>query len=161
MIRRRMLCFVAAIVFSLCSTGSAVAGEFQDDLRARRARVMERLGPEAILILWSAPPRTYSLDVDYEYHQDHNLYYLTGIDQEGTTLVLMPGNATRKEILFIKERNPVREHWTGHLLSKEEAVAQSGVEKVYLSDQFEAFVDAVLARVAYDVPRYYPSREYE
>ncbi len=160
MIRPRVLCFAAAIVFSLC-TGFGVAGEFQDDLRARRARVMERLGPEAILILWSAPPRTYSLDVDYEYHQDHNLYYLTGIDQEETTLVLMPGNATRKEILFIKERNPVREHWTGHLLSKEEAVAQSGVEKVYLSNQFEAFVDAVLARVAYDVPRYYPSREYE
>jgi Xaa-Pro aminopeptidase len=149
---------MAAIVFSLCT---GFAGDFQDDLRARRARVMERLGPESMLILWSAPPRTYSLDVDYEYHQDHNLYYLTGIDQEETTLVLMPGNATRKEILFIKERNPVREHWTGHLLSKEEAVAQSGVEQVYLSEQFEPFIDAVFARVAYDVPRYYPTQEYE
>jgi Xaa-Pro aminopeptidase len=114
-----------------------------------------------MLILWSAPPRTYSLDVDYEYHQDHNLYYLAGIDQEETTLVLMPGNATRKEILFIKERNPVREHWTGHLLSKEEAVAQSGVEQVYLNEQFEPFIDALFARVAYDVPRYYPTQEYE
>ncbi|PYV37920.1 MAG: hypothetical protein DMG09_13455, partial [Acidobacteria bacterium] len=51
----------------------ALAGDFQDDLRARRARVTQQLGPQTMLILWSAPVRVYSLDVDYEYRQDSNL----------------------------------------------------------------------------------------
>jgi len=94
------------------------ASEFSDDLAARRSRLMQRLGPDTMLVLLSAPTRVYSNDVDYEYHQDPNLYYLTGITQEDTALVLMPGNGTRREILFIKDRNPEREHWTGRLLSR-------------------------------------------
>ena len=72
-----------------------------DDLKARRARLMERLGPDALFVAWSAPTRLYSLDIDYEYRQDSNLLYLTGIDQEGTILMLLPGHPRRKEILFV------------------------------------------------------------
>src|SRR5207253_1762290 len=79
----------AAVLAGLPSR--ARASELSDDLAARRARVMERLGPDTMLILWSAPPRNYSLDIDYEYRQDSNLYYLTGLVQEDTILVLMPG----------------------------------------------------------------------
>ena len=86
----------------------AFGGELSDDLSARRARMMERLGPDAMLVLFSAPTRNYSLDVDYEYRQDSNLYYLTGLLQQDTILVLMPGNASRREILFVKDRNPER-----------------------------------------------------
>src|SRR5687767_10714089 len=93
---------------------TALAGPLQDDLKARRSRVMERLGPDAIAIFWSAPERVYSTDVNYEYRQDSNLLYLTGIDQEDTILVLMPGNETRKEMLFVREADARREHWNGH-----------------------------------------------
>src|SRR6188508_677772 len=96
----------------------AQASELSDDLSARRARLMERLGPEAIFVIRSAPPRLYSLDVDYEYRQDSNFYYLTGLVQPDSILVLMPGNASRREILFVTERNPEREHWNGRLLSR-------------------------------------------
>ena len=80
-----------------------------------------------MLVLLSAPPRVYSGDVDYEYRQDSNLYYLTGIDQPDTILVLMPGNQERKEILFVKPPDATQEHWTGHVLTKQEATEQSGV----------------------------------
>src|SRR5947207_1553676 len=80
------------VVFALLAAGRAGASEFSDELKARRARVMEKLGADAMLILWSAPPRVYSLDIDYEYRQDSNLYYLTGLTQDNTVLVLMPGN---------------------------------------------------------------------
>src|SRR5437773_706912 len=99
------------LVFISFASLRAVAGEFQDDLKARRGRAMERLGQEAMLVLWSAPVQVYSRDVNYEYRQDSNLYYLTGIDQEQTILVLMPGNKTRREFLFIRPRDSVREHW--------------------------------------------------
>jgi Xaa-Pro aminopeptidase len=128
---------------------AADASEFSADLAARRARVAERLGPDAMLLLWSAPEHRYSRDVDYEYRQDSNLYYLTGITQPGTMLIIMPGNQSRREILFVQDRNPAQEHWTGRLLSVEEARLQSGVDTVLVSSQFEAFVTAMLTRRGY------------
>src|SRR5215218_4124876 len=102
----------------------AGAGELQDDLTARRSTIMQRLTPDDMLVLWSAPVRVYSNDVDYEFRQDSNLYYLTAIDQPDTILVLMPGNRERTAFLFISPSDPEREHWTGHLLTPAEATAQ-------------------------------------
>jgi Xaa-Pro aminopeptidase len=130
----------------------ANAGELQDDLIARRAAIMQRLAPEDMLVLWSAPERVYSLDVDYEFRQDSNLYYLTAVDQPGTILVLMPGNRERTALLFISPSNPEREHWTGHLLTAAEATAQSGITMVYPTTAFDAFMDAVLGGGSYGVP---------
>jgi Xaa-Pro aminopeptidase len=107
---------------------SAAAAPLGDDLVARRGRVMDTLGPDAMLILWSAPVARYSNDVDYPYRQDSNLYYLTGVTQPDTMLILMPGNETRREILFVKDRNPAQEHWSG---------------------RFEPFVTAMLSRRGY------------
>jgi Xaa-Pro aminopeptidase len=124
----------------------ALAGPLQDDLKARRARAMERLGPETIAIFWSAPTRVYSGDVDYEYRQDSNLLYLTGIDQPETILVLMPGNTARRELLFVRQGNARREHWEGHTLTTEEAAAQSGIQAVMTVDRFDSFVAGVFSR---------------
>src|SRR4029079_10000213 len=121
---RRHLTF-AIVLYSLSS--AAWAGPLQDDVKARRSRAMERLGPDALAIFWSAPTRVFSADVNYEYRQESNLLYLTGIDQEDTILVLMPGNETRKEILFVREADARREHWNGHSLTPAEATAQSGI----------------------------------
>jgi Xaa-Pro aminopeptidase len=107
---------------------------------------MERLGAETMAVLFSAPERNYSLDVDYEYRQDSNLYYLTGLLQPDSILVLMPGNASRREILFVTERNPEREHWNGRLLSRAEAAELTGVKTVMGRNQFEPFIAAMLGR---------------
>ena len=105
---------VAVVLAAVLACAAAARGsELSDDLSSRRARVMERLGPDAMLVLWSAPPQRYSLDIDYEYRQDSNFYYLTGVTQEGTILVLLPRNASRRETLFAKDKDPVQEHWHG------------------------------------------------
>lgn len=130
-------------LFVLAATGVAQAGEYQDDLKARRARVMQSLDAGTMMIAWSAPARVYSTDVNYEYRQDSNLLYLTGITQEDTILVLMPGAASKKEVIFVREANPRAEHRNGHILTKEEVTALSGIETVYFVPQFEAFVTAM------------------
>ena len=58
----------------------------------------------------------------------------------------MPGNASRREILFIKDRDPVREHWQGRLPSREDATAQTGISTVLSTNQFEPFIAAILSR---------------
>jgi Xaa-Pro aminopeptidase len=143
---RLTVCIVTTVL--VLASGAAHAGPLQEDLQARRARLIERLAPEALAIFWSAPVRIYSHDVEYEYRQDSNLLYLTGIDQPDTILVVMPGNKSRREILFISEANPRREHWEGHLLTPAEATAQSGIETVMTVDQFEPFIASMFSRRA-------------
>jgi Xaa-Pro aminopeptidase len=120
----------------------------QDDLAARRGRVIEKLGPQAMAIFWSAPTRVYSHDVDYEYRQDSDLLYLTGITQDETILVLVPGSA-KQAFLFVHEPNPARERILGHVLTKDEVRAQSGIETVYFVREFEPFVTALFNQRAY------------
>jgi Xaa-Pro aminopeptidase len=133
------------------TTGWLHAGELSDDLTARRARLMQQLGPEALFVIRAAPPRLYSLDVDYEYRQDSNFYYLTGITQPNAYLVLMPGNATLREVLFLADRDPAQEHWRGRMLSHEQATALTGIKTVLSSKDFESVVAAMTA----DKARFY------
>jgi Xaa-Pro aminopeptidase len=139
----RLVCF-AWCVCLLTVTASA-AGPLQDDLKQRRSRAMEQLGTESVAIFWSAPTRVYSLDVDYEYRQDSNLLYLTGLDQPETILVLMPGNKTKREILVVRDADARREHWNGHSLTPAEASAETGIETVLTTTQFDPFIASVLS----------------
>jgi Xaa-Pro aminopeptidase len=144
-----MLLPVGRVVLSLLVLLPAhplLADPLRDDLAARRAQLMDQLGPDTLAIFWSAPTRVYSHTVNYEYRQDSNLLYLTGIAQEDTILVLMPGNTTRREILFISEADPRREHWDGHLYTPEEATARSGITTVMRTGQFEGFIAAMFSQ---------------
>ena len=119
------------------------------ELGERRARVARTIGPKAILILFSAEPRVYTNDVDYEYRQENNLYYLTGLKQKGATLVLMPGNPQMPELLFLPRRNPRSETWTGHMYSPGEARQTSGINEIWEAGEFEPFMRALRTRQAY------------
>jgi Xaa-Pro aminopeptidase len=120
------------------------------ELRARRGRVAAKLGPNSLLVLFSAEPRVYTNDVDYEFRQENNLYYLTALKQEGATLVMWTGaQGPPREILFLPRRNPAAETWTGHMYSPEEARAASGVGEIWEARQFEPFMSAVRARRAF------------
>jgi Xaa-Pro aminopeptidase len=132
---------VAVVALVLSAWAAAVsAGPMQDDLKARRGRVMERLGPETLLIVWGEP------NGEEEDPSAANLYYLTGTTQSDSILVLMPGNATKKEILFVRPFNARREHWDGHSLTQKEATELTGIETVYTLAQFEPFIEAIFSR---------------
>jgi Xaa-Pro aminopeptidase len=118
------------------------------DLATRRAKTMAAIGSDAILVMWSAPQRRYSDDVHYEYRQESNLLYLTGIDQPDTILVLVPSAKSQKEHLFVRRGDPLRELWSGHTLTAEEVTARSGIPNVHLqrgTEAFDAFISALLA----------------
>ena len=109
---------LASNTVNLSAQPDAGVAALRDDLKARRARLMEKLGSGSMAILWSAPARVYSRDVDYEYRQDSDLLYLTGIEQPETILVLVPGSPRRSEVLFITPPNPRQEHYVGKFLTK-------------------------------------------
>lgn len=119
------------------------------ELAARRARVANEVGKQSLLVLFSGEPRVYTNDVDYEFRQENNLYYLTGLAQQRATLVLIPGHTVTREILFIPRRNPLAETWTGHMYSPEEARGISGIGEIWEASEFEPFMRAIRARRAY------------
>jgi Xaa-Pro aminopeptidase len=119
------------------------------DLAAHRAKTMARLGPESVLVVWSAPARVYSADIDYKYRQNSDLLYLTGLDQEETILVLAPGAAGQKVTVFTRAADPFRELWYGHILTPAEVTSTSGITAVYPEHGHEAF-DAFMARLLGD-----------
>ena len=100
------------------------------ELGQRRARVTQTIGPNSLLILFSTEPRVYTNDVDYQYRQENNLYYLTNLKQKGATLVLLPENNQTPEILFLPRRNPAAETWTGHMYSPQEAKEVYGIKEI-------------------------------
>jgi len=120
-----------------------------NELAARRKRVAETIGSKGILVMFSAEPRVYTNDVDYQFRQENNLYYLTNLGQRGATLVLMLGNPQFPEVLFLPRRNPARETWTGHMYSPEEAAALSGVREIWEATEFEPFVAAIRNHQSY------------
>lgn len=107
------------------------------------------MGANSVLVMFSAEPRVYTNDVDFEFRQENNLYYLTNLNQQGATLVLLPGNASVREILFLPRRVAARETWTGHMYGPEEAKRISGVGEIWDAKEFEAFMRAVRTRRAY------------
>lgn len=119
------------------------------ELAVRRARVMDKMGGQGILILFSGDQKNFSNDVHYPFRQENNLFYLTGINQQGITLVLVPENTKQREILFLPKPIPSQEVWTGHKLSHEEARAISGIENIWHADEFERYLDAVLYKRRY------------
>ncbi len=113
------------------------------DLTARRKAVMEQIGSKDILVMYSAEPRNYAGDVDWPYRQENNFFYLTGIDQPGSTLILIPG-ATPREILFMPPSNPAQENWTGHILTPAEARNISGIAEIWDARHAMPFLAALL-----------------
>src|SRR5882724_5200006 len=120
-----------------------------DELAGRRKRVAETIGAKAILVLFSGEPRVYANDVDYQFRQENNLYYLTNLGQDRATLVLLPGNPQLPEILFLPRRSPAAETWTGHMYSPQEAARLSGIKEIWEAREFGPFMSALAKHEAY------------
>ena len=69
--------------------------------------------------------------------QNSDLFWLSGIDQEESLLVIFPDNDTEKEILFLKETNEHIAIWEGEKLNKKEAYNVSGISTVYWLSELE------------------------
>ena len=74
------------------------------------------------------------------FSQHRDIFYLSGIDQEETILVLFPHaeNPLNREILFIKKTNRLISIWEGEKLSKEKARKISGIENIKWLSEFES-----------------------
>lgn len=128
-----------------------------DDYAARRAELMRRIGPDAMLILRSPPPQVRNGDVDWPFRQEDSLLYLTGLEHPDTTLVLVPGEDAHREIVFSHDSDSAQELWTGRIPSFDDVSRRSGINEVVSDRRFEEFIRAAMEGRAWGDPKTYRS----
>lgn len=112
-----------------------------------RKRLAGQLAPGGMAVVCSNDIMPTNADGTMGFRQNSDLLYLTGVDQEESTLVLFPGasNPAHREMLFLRETNEHIAVWEGDKLSKEQAFAQSGIQTVYWNQDFPAIFRALMA----------------
>jgi Xaa-Pro aminopeptidase len=100
------------------------------------------LKPNSIVILHSNDIYPTNADGSLPFKQNSDLFYLTGVDQEETVLILMPHavDPKEREILFLKETSEHIAIWEGEKLTKAQAREATGVQRIEWSHTFESFL---------------------
>jgi len=135
LVPKRSRAALARVCLLLLSAVSLFAIEKEPlaEYRARRERLAERIKGN-VLVLRAAPDQELT-----EYQQERNFYYLTGFDQPGAILLLDAVSEPMQEFLFIPERKPAEERWTGEKLGPgPDAARVTGFAKVLPVSEFDA-----------------------
>ncbi|MEC8247803.1 MAG: aminopeptidase P family protein [Bacteroidota bacterium] len=111
-----------------------------------RAKFIAQMQPNSLAVFNSNDIYTTGADSTLPFHQHRNIFYLSGIDQEESILILFPDakNTKHKEILFIKETNEHIAIWEGAKLSKKQATEVSAVQTVYWLKDFDVLFKAIM-----------------
>ena len=114
-----------------------------------RAKFIAQMQPNSLAVFNSNDIFSTGADSTLPFHQHRNIFYLSGIDQEESILILFPDakNSKHKEILFIKETNEHIAIWEGAKLSKKQATEVSAVQTVYWLKDFDVLFEAVMKEV--------------
>jgi Xaa-Pro aminopeptidase len=107
---------------------SLAAAEFIEN----RRRVVKQLQPHSLAVVNNNDILPTNADGTFLLHPSADLFYLTGIEQEESMVVLFPDAHEEKnrEILFLREASEAVQVWEGAKLSKEQATAISGIKRV-------------------------------
>ena len=98
-----------------------------------RANFMAQMKASSLAVFNSNDIYPISADSTMPFQQHRDIYYLSGVDQEESILVMFPDcpNKKHREILFLKETNDHIAIWEGEKLTKKRAFEVSGIKTVY------------------------------
>ncbi|WNH13752.1 aminopeptidase P family protein [Thalassobellus suaedae] len=104
-----------------------------------RKNFVSKMKPLSLAVFNSNDIYPISADSTMPFQQHRDIFYLSGVDQEESILVLFPDCPKEKhrEILFLKETNEHLAIWEGEKLTKDAAYATSGIKTVYWLQDME------------------------
>lgn len=111
----------------------------------RREALRAAMPDNAVAVFFANPVRNRSNDVDYLYHQDPDLYYLTGYKEPHAVLFIFKDNQTDlegnsyKELFFVQEKNPMAEMWTGIRMGIEGVQQTLEIQNAYNGSAFKNY----------------------
>lgn len=111
--------------------------------KGRREAFRNLMPANSVAVVFSYPERVFSRDINYNFHQNPDMYYLTGYKEPDAVLLIFKEaqgtGETYNEVLFVRERNAAREVWTGRRLGVEGAKSKLGFTTVYNGKDFKDF----------------------
>ncbi|HET6245562.1 MAG: aminopeptidase P N-terminal domain-containing protein [Bacteroidetes bacterium] len=112
-----------------------------------RKKFSEMLMPNSLAVFNSNDIMPTNADGTMPFRQNNDLFYLSGIDQEESILIIFPDaiNPEYREILFVKETNEEIAIWEGAKLNKEEAFKISGIKTVFWINQFKNILNILMS----------------
>jgi len=116
-----------------------------------RKNFVSRLKPSAIAIFHSNDEFPRNGDQSFLFKQNPDFFYLTGIDQEQSILILFPDcpNPLYKEVLFLRQTNEHIAIWEGHKYTKDEAKKASGIENVFWLGEYDVVLHSIINYAEY------------
>ena len=112
----------------------------------RRNKLFESLPDNSVALVFSGVSKISSEDSFFPFLANRNFFYLTGIEQENSVLMLIKCPGERKEYLFLEEHNELKERWTGKRLSYDEASEISQIANIYSVNNFETMLSMALSK---------------
>jgi Xaa-Pro aminopeptidase len=111
-----------------------------------RKRLVKALKPASVAVFNSNDIMPTNADGTLKFRQNNDLFYLTGVDQEESILVICPQYPDKKlrEVLFVRETNEQIATWEGHKLTREEAREVSGIETVLWTSDFHRVFNSMM-----------------
>lgn len=111
-----------------------------------RLKLAKQLKPNSVAIFNSNDIMPTNADGSFPFRQNNDLFYLSGIDQEETILLIFPDAPLEKykEVLFIKKTSELIAIWEGHKHSLKEATHFSGISSIYWLDDFELVLHQII-----------------
>ena len=129
-----------------------------------RANFAAQLPPKSVAVFTANEAMPRNGDEFYPFRQQSDFFYLTGINEENTYLLIAPDYPIEdlREILFIEPYDEVKATWQGEMLDNAQATELSGVKTIKGSDAFWSFLnDIALSGYAdtiilnsYEYPKY-------
>ena len=111
----------------------------------RRTKLFQKMKENSCALIFAGAPKLANEDAYLPYVINKNFYYLTGIEQEGSVLLLVKSLGEEKTYLFIDEYNEVKEKWTGKRLTAVEASEISSINNVNFKNTLDSYLSLVLA----------------
>jgi len=112
--------------------------------KKNRNKYIQEIENKTITILFSGFSLPKSADQDFPFEVNKNFYYMTGIKQEQTILVIIKNDSKIEEMLFITENDPVLSKWQGKKITKEEASSISGIDAIHYLGAFDNTIFTIL-----------------
>jgi Xaa-Pro aminopeptidase len=114
---------------------------------ANRAKFIQHMTSNTLAVFNSNDIYPISSDATMPFQQHRDIFYLSGVDQEESILVLFPtaSNPAHREVLFLRETNETIAIWEGEKLTKERAFETSGIKTVYWLTQFPTIFKQLMA----------------
>jgi Xaa-Pro aminopeptidase len=113
---------------------------------SNRAKLRKALKENSVVVINANDVMPTNADGTMRFRQNSDLFYLTGVDQEETILVLCPDfpDAKYHEVLLLRETNEHIAQWEGHKLTKDEARELTGIQTVLWASEFAKIFNVMM-----------------